>query len=114
MKTLKQVSLAMLGAVAVTLLLPTSTARAASAAPVHLTFSKAFAGGGPDPYVFHFTGSYGGDYAGSLYTGVLVAMPADAENLYLEAVYTFTAADGINSFTATSPGWPMGRRARPC
>ena len=103
MKTIKKFTFATLAALAVTLLLQTSRAIADNSAPVRLTFEKTYAGAGPAPYVSHFTGSFGGDFTGTLYTGVLVRQ-TNEQGFHLEADYVFTADDGNHSFTAHVEG----------
>src|SRR5690242_9688405 len=101
MKQIKNLKFAVLAALAVTLLLQTSSAGVDNRAPVRLTFEKSFADFGPAPYLFHLTGTFGGDLSGILYTGVLAFQPIDKQQqiVHLEADYLFTAADGIHSFT---------------
>jgi len=103
MKIIKNLTFATL---ALTLLFQTSRAIADNSAPVRLTFEKSFAGGGPAPYLFHFTGSFSGDFNGTLYTGVLVRQAIDKQGqiIHLEADYVFTAVDEIHSFTAHVEG----------
>jgi hypothetical protein len=92
-------------ALAVSLLAPTS-ARADDSAPVHLTFEKTLAGPGPAPYLFHFTGSFSGDFSGQLWVGQLVREFVDEQHqiVHVVADYVFTADDGIHSFTARVEG----------
>jgi hypothetical protein len=106
MQKIKNLKFAALAALAVTLLFQTSPVRADNSAPVRLTFEKSFAGGGPVPYLFHFTGSFGGDFTGTLFTGVLVRETIDepGQIIHLEADYVFTDADGNHSFTAHVEG----------
>ena len=103
MKIIKKLTFA---ALAVTLLFQTSTARADNSAPVRLTFEKSIAGGGPAGYLFHFLGSFDGDFTGTLFTGVQVAQTIDKQGniIHLEADYVFTDANGIRSFTAHVEG----------
>ena len=103
MKIIKNLTFA---ALAVTLLFQTSRALADNSAPVRLTFEKTFAGAGPAPYVSHFLGSFGGDFAGTLYTGLLVRQAIDelGQVVHLEADYMFIADDGIHSFIAHVEG----------
>ena len=106
MKIIKNLTLATLAVLTVTLLFQTSPARADNSAPVRLTFEKSFAGNGPAPYLFHFTGAFGGDFTGTLFAGVLVREFIDElhQIIHLEADYVFTADDGIHSFTAHVEG----------
>lgn len=91
---------------ALTLLLQTVPARADNSAPVRLEFEKSFAGPGPAPYLVHFTGSFGGDFTGELFVGLLVRQPIEEHDqiVYLAADYYFTADDGIHSFIAHVEG----------
>jgi hypothetical protein len=106
MKTIKNLPFAAVTASALTLLFQTSPARADNSAPVRLTFEKTLAGTGPAPYLFHFTGTFGGDFTGQLYVGMLVREFIDAEHqlVHIVADYVFTADDGIHSFTARVEG----------
>ncbi len=106
MKIIKNLTFAALAALAVTLLFQTSSSGADNSAPVRLTFEKSFAGGGPAPYLAHFTGTFGGDFSGTLWVGLLVREVIDQQQqiIHLEADYVFTADDGIHSFIAHVEG----------
>src|SRR5215468_3385847 len=106
MKTIKNLPFAAVAASALTLLFQTSPARADNSAPVQLTFEKTLAGTGPAPYLFHFTGTFGGDFTGQLYVGMLVREFIDEQQqiVHIVADYVFTADDGIHSFTARVEG----------
>jgi len=95
-----------LAALAVTVLFQTSPARADNSAPVRLTFEKSFAGVGPAPYLFHFTGTFGGDFTGQLFVGQLAREFIDEPKqiVHVVADYFFTADDGVHSFTARVEG----------
>jgi hypothetical protein len=103
MKTMRNITLATLVPLVATLLSQPPTARADNSAPVRLTFFKSFAGAGPAPYLFHFAGSFGGDFTGQLFTGVL-SINSAAKIIHLVADYKLTADDGIHSFTAHVEG----------
>jgi len=93
-------------ALALVLVSQTSSAIADNSAPIRLTFEKSFAGPGPAPFVAHFTGTFGGDFTGTLYTGLLVAQAINEQGqiTHLEADYMFIADDGIHSFIAHVEG----------
>ncbi len=106
MKIIKNLTFTVLAALAVTLLFQTSSAQADNSAPVHLTFEKTLAGVGPAPYLAHFTGTFGGDFSGTLWVGLLVREVIDQQQqiIHLEADYVFTADDGVHSFIAHVEG----------
>ena len=106
MKLIKNLTLATLAALAVTLLFQTSSTRADNSAPVRLTFEKTLSGVGLVPDLAHFTGTFGGDFSGTLWVGLLVREVIDRQQqiIHLEADYVFTAKDGIHSFTAHVEG----------
>jgi hypothetical protein len=106
MKTIKNLAFTAVTASALALLVQTPPVRADNSAPVRLTFEKTLAGTGPAPYLFHFTGTFGGDFTGQLYVGMLVREFIDAQQqiVHVVADYFFTADDGIHSFTARVEG----------
>jgi hypothetical protein len=85
-------------------ILHTSPIRADNSAPVRLTFEKTLAGTGPAPYLFHFTGTFGGDFSGELWVGTVAREVISESVSYTVADYLFTADDGIHSFTARVEG----------
>jgi hypothetical protein len=91
---------------AVALLFPTSSALLANEAPIRLTFEKSLVGPGPAPYLFHFIGTFGGDFSGQLYVGQLVREFVDEQHEIIHTVadYFFTADDGMHSFSARVEG----------
>ncbi len=91
---------------AAALLFPASSALIADEAPIRLTFEKTLVGPGPAPYLFHFTGSFGGDFSGQLYVGQLVREFVDPQHqiVHVVADYFFMADDGVHSFTARVEG----------
>ena len=104
MKTIKNLTFAALLA---TLLLQPSRASADAPAPILLTFEKSrVPGPGPVPYRFHFDGSFGGDFTGTLFTGVLVAVPIDEPRqiFHLEADYVLADGEGNHLLTAHVQG----------
>jgi hypothetical protein len=84
----------------------TSSAFVADEAPIRLTFEKSLVGPGPAPYLFHFTGSFGGDFSGQLYVGQLVREFVDEPHQIIHTVadYFFAADDGLHSFAARVEG----------
>ncbi len=106
MKKIKQHMFAAAVALAVPLQFQAQAVQADNSAPVRLTFEKTLVGPGPVPYLFHFTGSFGGDFTGQLWVGQLVREFVDAQHQIVRVVadYIFTADDGIHSFTARVEG----------